>query len=190
LNVEATYNHLLEGNPLSLEDRKEFDVTSIEHLLNLMSQQYRALFHATCERIPNGDLLHLVPLRPEHKLVNVGKEASGTPTAFAANYATILIIKALFSNKYGLNYSYNQINQLGLNKIDDGVVNDKGFIYLLKDTESFRDTYYSFWEKYTTIPQAQFAGAIVVTLDDLPLGLKVYEKRRLLSVDELRRNAH
>jgi hypothetical protein len=187
MKIQEIYEYLSEGKTITLEDRDAFQIESVETLIHSLAQQHRALFHATRDKIENAPLLRLNPLRDDHRLVERHLEPAGTPAAFAANYPTVLLIKALFSNKHGLHYGYGEINQLGLNRIDDGVVNTRGYIYLLNNTSSFTDTFYSPWEKYTTVSGSTFGGGILVTLNDLPLRLQVEHHNRLLSREDLLR---
>lgn len=188
MNIQEIYQYLADGNNLSVEDRQRFQITNVEQLIHMMCQSHPTLFHATRDVIPYGNLLRLNPINADHRLVKSGIESVGTRAAFAANYAVVLLIKALFSNHHDLDYVYGQINRLGLYRLDDGVVNSSGYIYLLNDTSTFQNTNYSQWEKYTTMSRATFGGAITVTLDDLPQGLKIY-KQRLVSLEELRGSA-
>ncbi|WP_379134423.1 hypothetical protein [Paenibacillus sp. sgz500958] len=186
MNSKEVYEYLLAGNNLSIEDRLKFNVTSIEDLINELSEQYQALFHATRVRIPFGIELNLNPLHQEHYMVKHHIISAGRPTAFAANYARALLIKALFSNKNNLKYSYGEINELGLYGVEQGVVFEQGYIYLLSKTEHFIDTDYSPWEKYTTQNGALFGGAILVTLNDLPSTLRIFNKGNPITIEELR----
>jgi hypothetical protein len=188
MNVQKIYEHIASGKILTTQDRESFEITSVKDMIDQLCQRYNALFHATRKEIPYGSPLNLSRLGPDHRLVKERIELVGQHTAFATNYSTALIIKALFSNHHGLDYSYGPINYLGLNSINDGVVNDYGFIYLLTDTSTFKNARYSDWEKYTTVTEAKFAGGISVTLDDLPPDLWIYKKQSL-TIEELRNAA-
>lgn len=188
MDVRAIYNRLSEGGSITFADRETFGITSIIRLIESISAERNVLFHGTRAQIRYGSLLDLNPLtNPNHAAIRSRILPLGANAAFAANYPTVLIIKALFDNNFSkLDYPYHTITELGIYEVSSNVIHNTGFIYLLNNTSSFQDVPYSPWEKMTRISGATFGGAITVTLDDLPSDLKVVKKIPI-PLEELKR---
>ncbi|GEC93067.1 hypothetical protein [Brevibacillus brevis] len=173
--IATIYNHLSNGNSIGVTDRERFGITSVAEIIRELASSHRALFHGTRDIISSGAKLNIKAQSNRH-LVYSMVNPPGTPIAFASNYANILMIKALFSNKYGLGYSYGDIDEVKLPKQTDEVVFQKGYIYLLKNTHSFQKANYSDWEYFSTEDETVFAGSIEITLDDWPDNISIYQK--------------
>ena len=87
MDIEGITKYLVQGNTLTVEDSGQFQITSVEKLIKIMSHQ-GSLFHGTRVIIGQGTSLQLHPLEPGHRLVGRQLERAGTLAAFCSKLSS------------------------------------------------------------------------------------------------------